>query len=64
MTPKPPDPGSAVAPAPAKPPRDDNANAPIPSAMLLKGRDSITIEHNGRLYILQKTRQGKLILTK
>jgi len=40
------------------------SDAPIPSASLLKGRDCITIEHNGRLYQLRKTRQGKLILTK
>ena len=64
MTAKATDPKSTTPPAPSKPPREDSANAPIPSAMLLQGRDSITIEHNGRLYILQKTRQGKLILTK
>jgi hemin uptake protein HemP len=62
MTAQPSDPGTT--PASAKPPHADKANAPIPSAMLLQGRYSITIEHNGRLYVLQKTRQGKLILTK
>lgn len=62
MTAKPPDPKTP--PAPSGPPHADDANAPIPSARLLQGRDSITIEHNGRLYVLQKTRQGKLILTK
>lgn len=43
---------------------DPAGPAPIPSASLLRGRDSIAIEHNGRLYHLRKTRQGKLILTK
>jgi hemin uptake protein HemP len=31
---------------------------------MLQGRDAISIEHNGRLYQLRQTRQGKLILTK
>ena len=38
--------------------------AVIRSSTLLQGRDAITIEHNGRLYQLRQTRQGKLILTK
>lgn len=38
--------------------------APIPSAALLRGRDVVTIEHEGCLYHLRRTRQGKLILTK
>ena len=40
------------------------AIAPIQSASLLQGRDAISIEHNGRLYQLRRTKQGKLILTK
>lgn len=36
----------------------------IHSATLLQGGKSITISHNGELYRLQTTRQGKLILTK
>ena len=31
---------------------------------LLQGRHAIVIEHNGSVYRLQTTRQGKLILTK
>jgi hemin uptake protein HemP len=36
----------------------------IPSAALLGNRDSVTIEHRGKLYVLRATRAGKLILTK
>ncbi len=36
----------------------------IDSASLLQGGKSVTIRHNGELYRLQATRQGKLILTK
>ena len=51
-------------------PRDDvkhdrGARAtPISSATILQGRDAINIEHNGRIYQLRQTKQGKLILTK
>lgn len=34
------------------------------SQELLQGRNTIVIEHNGAVYRLQTTRQGKLILTK
>jgi len=48
-------------PSPAVPGR----TAPvIDSATLLQGGKSVTIRHNGELYRLQATRQGKLILTK
>ena len=36
----------------------------IPSEQILQGQDAIEIEHNGRIYQLRRTRQGKLILTK
>ena len=36
----------------------------LPSAALLQGRRAVAIEHNGAIYRLQTTRQGKLILTK
>ena len=36
----------------------------VDSDMLLKGKKELIIEHQGRLYRLQATRQGKLILTK
>ena len=38
--------------------------ATIASDQILKGADAINIEHNGRIYQLRRTRQGKLILTK
>ncbi|GAB3761315.1 hypothetical protein GCM10028796_11360 [Ramlibacter monticola] len=49
------------------------ALAPIPaevrpplltSAQLLRGQRLVEIAHNGEIYRLQATRQGKLILTK
>lgn len=36
----------------------------IDSTTLLQGGKAVTIRHNGELYRLQATRQGKLILTK
>ena len=36
----------------------------LPSAELLRGQKAVAINHNGSLYRLQTTRQGKLILTK
>lgn len=36
----------------------------VPSADLLRGQKAVVIEHNGSLYRLHTTRQGKLILTK
>jgi hemin uptake protein HemP len=41
-----------------KPPRRVN------SAQLLLGSDRLLIEHQGELYTLRQTRNGKLILTK
>jgi hemin uptake protein HemP len=40
------------------------AEPPIPSSMLLLGRTSVTIDHQGVQYVLRTTRAGKLILTK
>lgn len=37
---------------------------PLPSEVLLRGRRLVEIMHNGEIYRLQSTRQGKLILTK
>jgi len=37
---------------------------PLSSHDLLRGQSAVTIAHNGLLYRLQATRQGKLILTK
>jgi hemin uptake protein HemP len=52
---------------PARPPDEVGANNPpdtLPSDTLLRGRDSIMIDHQGTRYILRATRAGKLILTK
>jgi hemin uptake protein HemP len=40
------------------------AQSPVPSGALLRGRKTVHIAHNGMLYTLQATKQGKLILTK
>lgn len=52
----------------ARVPRDEESGtAPaniIDSRRLLNGRDTIDIAHQGELYRLRLTRQGKLILTK
>ncbi|HOB66847.1 hemin uptake protein HemP [Ottowia sp.] len=45
-------------------PTPANATAPLPSDQLLRGRKTVEISHNGAVYRLQQTRQGKLILTK
>lgn len=37
---------------------------PLLSEAVLRGHSAVEIEHNGQLYRLQTTRQGKLILTK
>lgn len=37
---------------------------PVPSQRLLHGRDEIQIAHQGQIYRLRQTRNGKLILTK
>ncbi|HMN57610.1 MAG TPA: hemin uptake protein HemP [Ottowia sp.] len=44
--------------------RRADASTPLPSEALLQGRRTIEISHNGAVYRLQATRQGKLILTK
>ena len=41
-----------------------HASAPVPSDRLMQGRKLLEISHNGTVYRLQQTRQGKLILTK
>lgn len=47
-------------------PQPTEASLPcaISSETLLQGQPSITIAHQGAIYRLQTTRQGKLILTK
>jgi len=52
--------------APAAAPADRTANRPaqLSSLELLRGQRLVEIAHNGEIYRLQATRQGKLILTK
>lgn len=61
-------PSTAVAPAAATPPSSSPAPEALPpivsSQTVLQGRAQVAIEHNGAVYRLQTTRQGKLILTK
>lgn len=55
-----------LAPSPAHPAAAPVAAVPpvLDSQDLLRGRNAVAITHNGALYRLQTTRQGKLILTK
>jgi hemin uptake protein HemP len=52
-----------AAQAAASPPARSR-HGPIPSEAVLRGQSTVEIEHNGHVYRLQTTRQGKLILTK
>ena len=52
---------SATEPAVDAPQNTPNA---IHSEALLRGQPSVAIHHQGAVYRLQATRQGKLILTK
>jgi hemin uptake protein HemP len=40
------------------------SEARVKSQVLLNNQTSLNIEHEGQIYILRVTRQGKLILTK
>ena len=68
MTMSSPSPSKGVVPAPHPHPvaRPLHQEAPrlVESEQLFQGRKSIQIEHNGTVYHLRATRQGKLILTK
>ncbi|MFN7121985.1 MAG: hemin uptake protein HemP [Hydrogenophaga sp.] len=58
------DPAREPAPADrASEPREGTSPA-LTSDALLQGQKAVTISHNGSVYRLQATRQGKLILTK
>lgn len=56
----------AQMPTPVVPESDrrENISPALNSASLLRGQKTVTIDHNGAIYRLQATRQGKLILTK
>lgn len=56
-------PGDA-APATSVAAAADRAPVVLNSEELLRGQANVAIAHNGALYRLQSTRQGKLILTK
>lgn len=43
---------------------DPTGILPLDSRQLLQGRRELQIRHQGEIYRLQQTRQGKLILTK
>ncbi len=47
-----------------EPERNKDSSPSLSSDALLQGRKAVTISHNGSVYRLQATRQGKLILTK
>ncbi|MDZ4252251.1 MAG: hemin uptake protein HemP [Sulfuritalea sp.] len=49
---------------PEPPPSAARTPRPLDSAMLLGNRDEVEIAHQGEIYRLRRTRQGKLILTK
>ena len=46
------------------PSTDPLASQALSSQELMQGRKTVAISHNGSVYRLQATRQGKLILTK
>ena len=56
--------GVSLPEAPARTMQDDRPAPVLPSSELLRGQKVVAIDHNGSLYRLQTTRQGKLILTK
>lgn len=49
---------------PLTPGEADAAGPALPSSVLLQGRKTVQIEHNGAVYQLRATKFGKLILTK
>ncbi|WOP14879.1 hemin uptake protein HemP [Ottowia sp. SB7-C50] len=57
-------PMTTASPAAANGTPADAVPAPVPSNELMRGRQLLEISHNGAVYRLQQTRQGKLILTK
>lgn len=67
MTPRPTSHDTPVEPPAGTPAEPTPRSVPPPmldSRTVLQGRSSVAIEHNGAVYRLQTTRQGKLILTK
>ena len=60
----PPRPTHAAAQTAARPPMPAGDSRTLESHELLRGHPFLLIRHHGKLYRLQTTRQGKLILTK
>ena len=58
------DPEREFAPAVDKHESREGTSPSLTSDSLLRGQKAVTISHNGSVYRLQATRQGKLILTK
>jgi hemin uptake protein HemP len=58
------EPGREPAPAARETDPREDASPSLTSDSLLRGQKAVTISHNGSVYRLQATRQGKLILTK
>ncbi len=58
--------GQEVRPGAKPAPPDGTGSAPrtVDSQTLLQGQSTLFIHHQGEVYRLQLTRQGKLILTK
>lgn len=59
-----PQPDHKSVPENEQPEAHEDATPSLTSDALLRGRKGVTISHNGFVYRLQATRQGKLILTK
>ena len=59
-----PDPERETVPAAEDTQPREGASPSVSSDSLLRGQKAVTISHNGSIYRLQATRQGKLILTK
>ena len=57
-------PALASRPAPEPAAATPAGQPPLDSQQLLQGRRELQILHQGEIYRLQQTRQGKLILTK
>lgn len=52
-------------PPPSQPPVVSPGGNPVyPSQRLFQGGNTVWIDHDGEIYTLRRTRQGKLILTK
>ncbi len=58
------DPLAPLAPAPESKAAGSTVRRTVKSSELLGGGNEVLIEHNGGVYSLRKTSNGKLILTK